>query len=596
MGNIIIICGSFSAHLFAANALMSYQYGVNMEKKKKVVVIGLDGGTWDIIAPMVRKGDLPVIEQLMKAGTCGPLRSTIHPTTPHAWSSFITGKNAGKHGIFDFTERRPGTYDVRLINGGFRREKSLWRLLGERQKKVIVLNVPFTYPAEEVNGVLIAGLDAPWMDGKFAYPQDVYDEIVNNVGRYDLRGTFPIGKTKKWYNTARLESVIQNRVDVARYLMETRDWDFLMTVFGSTDHVQHMFWRYMEAKDNGSNGGDVDAYGHIIRHTYRLVDRGIGEIISKLDEDTAVILMSDHGAGPIKNIVYLNKWLEQEGLLHFKSSGPNGSDSVYRRLIFNSVRHGRFYIKRFLPPGLKGMLKRLLSGIKDKAESFLYFSKIDWTKTRAYAYGMYGNININLRGREPLGIVAPGHDCNEITQRIISRLKALRHPMDNSRVVDCVYRCQELFSGDLADKAPDLLIAWKDYEYFSRVTMDDRENAVFGSLFNIDSSDFEYSGTHRLNGIFLCKGQGIKAGAHIADAQILDVAPTILHLMGQSVPEDMDGRVLGEMFAEAYQRGNPVTFSKTEDAVDCDVEKGLIYSDQEEEEIAERLRGLGYIE
>ncbi len=563
-------------------------------KRRKVVVIGLDGATMDIIGPMIEKGELPNIGGFVKEGVYGNLRSTIHPTTPHAWSSFMTGKNAGKHGIFDFTERKPGTYEVRLVNGSYRDGESLWRMLGDRERKVIVINVPFTYPAEEVNGILISGLDAPGIDSNFAYPSHIYDDIVKNVGRYDLRGTFPIGKTKKWYSVERLEAVVQNRSDVTRYLMKNYDWDFLMVVFGSTDHVQHMFWRYMDEKRKGKRGPEIDEYGDIIPHTYRLVDRAVGEILACTDDDTTVILMSDHGGGSIKSIVYLNKWLEDEGLLKFKEPAESTYSSLAHDMLFYGLKKARFLMKRFLPSRVKGLLKILFPGLKDRAESFLYFSKIDWPNTKAYAYGMYGNININLKGREPLGTVNPGSEYEELRKHIITRLKALRDPADGSLVVDEVYRKEDLFHGEHSDKAPDLLVAWKDYAYFSRVTMDRREDTVFGSLFNIDSSDFEYSGTHRLDGIFFCKGTDIRKGLGIEGARILDVTPTILHIMGLPVPEDMDGRVLEEIFTEGFLRDNPVTFTKSTDGGRGHTRRG--YSEDEAEEIRNRLHGLGYIE
>ncbi len=566
-----------------------------MGEREKVVIIGLDGATFDIINPMVKEGSLPNIAGFMKEGGHGNLKSTIHPTTPHAWSSFMTGKNAGKHGIFDFSERVKGTYDIRLINGGFRNGDSLWKILSANNKKVLVVNVPFTYPAEEVNGVLISGLDAPGIDGDFAYPKDIYKKIVKDVGKYDLRGTFPIGKTKSWYKTERIEDVIQNRVDVSKYLMNTCDWDFFMIVFGSTDHVQHMFWRYMEEKQRGVRSKDVDLYGDIISHTYKLVDAAVGEITEEAGEDANVVLMSDHGGGSIKSIVYLNKWLENEGLLKFKDSKKSVHKSVMRNTIFHGIKRTRYFMKRFLPANVKTQLKLLLPGFKDKAESFLYFSNIDWTKTKAYAFGMYGNININLKGRDPMGIIT-NDEYDEVVELIISKLKLLKDPDDNSSAVDQVHKKEDLFHGNFQDKAPDLLVAWRDYVYFSKATLGAKEETVFGSLFNIDSSDFEYSGTHRLNGIFLCKGKDIKKNTSINGAKIYDIAPTILHLMGMPVPDDMDGKVLNEIFTDEHIKDNPVTTCKSKYTEEDLKSKGKYYSDNEEKEIIERLQGLGYIE
>ena len=292
----------------------------NMHNKeaKKIIIIGLDGATFDIINPLIKRGELSNLARLIKDGVSGELISTIHPTTPQAWTTFMTGKGAGSHGIYDFIERVNDKYEIRFVNGSFKKVKTLWTILSNMGKRVGIMNVPFTYPPENVNGFMISGFDTPSIDSNFTYPAELYNEIVREVGRYDLRGTFPIGKRKDEYRIEDIDRVIKNRVDVSRYLLKSRDLDLFMVVFGSTDHVQHLFWRHMEEMENGIKNEEVGRYGHIIHHTYKKIDEAVGELIEQAGKDTTVIIMSDHGGGRIKKNINLNNWLAENGFLKYK--------------------------------------------------------------------------------------------------------------------------------------------------------------------------------------------------------------------------------------------------------------------------------------
>ena len=152
--------------------------------KPKVLVIGIDGGTFDIINPLINKGSLPNLKRLIENGSSGILQSTIPPVSPAAWSTFITGQNPGSHGIYNFFDIWPNTYKLRILNASMRKGKSFWKYAEEAGKRVCLINVPFTFPPEKVNGVVIAGMDTPSYDSDFMYPKELKDEIERHVGKY----------------------------------------------------------------------------------------------------------------------------------------------------------------------------------------------------------------------------------------------------------------------------------------------------------------------------------------------------------------------------------------------------------------------------
>src|SRR3990170_3657839 len=221
---------------------MSALFGYNKTMTKKVSIIGLDGATFRLILPLVKKGKLPTLEGMMKKGSWGELESTIHPLSPQAWASFMTGKNPGKHGIFEFIEHKPFSYDICYVNGGFIQGKKLWQILSDAGKRVCIINVPFTYPPDKVNGCLIAGLDSPGSHSDFCYPPHLLSELIKKFGEYKLR-QHPYKATPESF-LEKISEQFDYILKIAKYLKAKESWDLFMVVFESTDLVQHFYWHY----------------------------------------------------------------------------------------------------------------------------------------------------------------------------------------------------------------------------------------------------------------------------------------------------------------------------------------------------------------
>ncbi|GIV79416.1 MAG: phosphodiesterase [Litorilinea sp.] len=542
----------------------------------RVAILGLDGATLDLIQPWAEAGLLPNFARLMAAGARGTLHSTIHPISPQAWSSFITGKNAGKHGLYDFLVKSPGSYQFALTHGGHRRGTSLWQYLSAAGKRVIVLNVPFTYPPEPVNGLMLSGFDAPRCDSSIASPPELLNEIQQAVGTYFLHEMYPVGRKKAEYEEV-LCAEVRNRFAVTRYLHERYDWDFFMVVVNATDLVQHLFWAEME--------DPASPYQETILHVYQAVDAALGDWWNLFGEQVNFLVISDHGAGPIRKTIYLNEWLQQAGFLTFRSE----QQSTLERVTAQGLNQLRMRLKQSLPRGVKDWLKQKIPDIRNRVESWLQTSAIDWSRTEAFAGGNFGNIYINLEGREAQGIVPPD-DYPAVVAQIREALTSLRDPETGELLVEAVYHRDELYVGPYRELAPDLLVVWRDYAYFVYPTLGGNAGTLFGPAPQEDATEFIHSGTHRVNGILLATGPDLCA-TQIEGAHITDLAPTLLHLYGLPVPDDMDGRVLQELLA----RKRPVIYCPADVPEQGD---GAVPPGQLEEtpEIVERLRSLGYLE
>jgi len=544
--------------------------------KSRVFIIGIDGATFDVIKPMVGAGELPVFARLMERGAFGPLLSTPNLISPSAWTSFLTGVNPGKHGIFEFYEKKRDCYGVRFINASDRKAASLWSILSDNGAKVGVVNVPMTYPAEKVNGFLIAGLESPGPEAKgFTYPAGLYEELKGALGRYIMEPgiTSHVMAGDRDTAEALLYESIENRKASTLYLMKKYPWDFFNVVFRDTDPAQHCFWKFY---DKGSPDYEDSPYCRVIPEVYRRIDAAMGEIIAALPEDVTVIVLSDHGFGfrQYANLC-LNGWLEGEG--HLRSRGKE-----------KAALTGRLYrqVEKRFKRKTKERLVRLLPGLRDRVQSGVFFSKIDWSHTKAFADGIREGIYINLRGREPGGIVAPGEEYESLRDEIIAGLMETRDPQSGEPVVDKVLKREDVYDGEMTEMSPDLIVRWRPDVGISGLRAAD--GAVYTPHF-LTEEHRTISGDHRETGVLFMTGPGIKRGA-LRDASIMDLAPTILHVMGHSVPSDMDGVVL----LKALKGRKKVVLSGPSGKDGPDVEGG--YAPDEEEAVRKRLRDLGYVE
>ncbi len=548
----------------------------------RVLVVGFDGATFQVIRPLLEQGKLPNFRKIMEGGISGELLSVPNMISAAAWTSFATGKNPGKHGIFEFYERLPGAYQVRFLNAADRHAKSLWRLLSDQGLRVGVINVPMTYPCEKVNGFLIGGFEAPGVKSPhFSYPDGLYAELVQQCGGYILEPgiTSDIMAGREDRVLGKLRESIAFRQASVLYLMQKQPWDFFSVVFRETDSAQHCCWKYYDTTSPHYEREQADQYGDIIPTVYQRLDEALGALLKKVDNDTLVLVVSDHGFGFRQyGNACLNDWLENEGLLRYREGKKNGlMQAAYQQ------------VEKRLGRKSKEQLVRLFSPLRDRVQSQLFFSRLDWANTKAFADNVRETIYLNVKGRDPQGVVSP-EEYEPLRDHIIGRLLEVRDVRTGHKVVDKVWRREEIYSGHYVAKAPDLLIRWR----FSEPIWGLQSPGKPACHPDFPTQEQRaISGDHRPEGIFIAyqPGREVNPGREISGVRLEDIAPTVLQALGQPIPEDMDGRVLSELFGED---GGEVTYTAA--ANDSREHQDQGYSAEEEEKIRQRLRALGYID
>ena len=566
-----------------------------MRDKYKVLVIGLDGATFDLIEPWAQAGHLPNLARLMAEGARGPVASTVPPMTGPAWTTFMTGKNPGKHGIYDWIYRHKDSYDVSPTTARHCRDATIWSLLSDAGKRVAVFNVPMTFPPKPVNGVMISGMPAPSTKVTITYPVELLAEIEREVGEYLVYPDPGQAYSDQGVDAflERLYRTTARRLEVLSYLQAREDWDFFMLVLNGTDTVQHAMWKYMSPEHPQHDPDKKEKYGDAILRYFQYVDKALGDIVARLEErgDTVLMIMSDHGFGPFHKFIHVNNWLRQQGWLKIKNTPQARIKSALFRLgfapmkIYNLLmRFGLGALKREVVRGQgQGLLKTF----------FLSFGDVDWARSAAYSLGNVGQIRLNVRGREPQGLIEPGEEYEAVRDQIIARLWELRDPKTGEQVVQEVYCREEIYWGPNLDDASDIVFIPTRMEYFGFGEYE------FGSNEVVEAVERGISGTHRPYGIWMLWGKPVKAGVqvHANAASLYDLAPTILHLMGQPVPQDMDGRVLTDALQPEY--AHVMEQAAASRLYSVPVGAGAApdgeLSDEDEEIIVERLRGLGYV-
>lgn len=555
---------------------------------KKVLFIGLDGSTFDVLDPLMQKGLMPRLEAFINEGVRGLLETTIPPITPTAWVSWMTGKNPGKHGVFEFLLRRKGSTAMpdQPVSARARDGLPFWDILGQMGKRAIVTNMPCTYPPTMVNGLMVADFLTPRGRRDFTFPESLLDEVEARFGPYQLYITevYARGKVDNILN--QLFDELEYKTKVNRYLMDNYDWDVFATHYWGTDRFQHELWHLLDESHPFFDRKEHNAYIDRIHQYWGAVDRTLGELFDAVGQDTTVYLGSDHGFGPIKKFLCFNVWLIDEGLLVLKRDAM----TRFKRALFKLGLTPDLAYRSAMKMGLAHL--RLSVGVSNRSSLMklanalmLSLEDVDWSRTVAFSKGNYGQIYINLKGREANGIVEPGAAYERVMCEISDKLRALIDPETREPLIGPIWRREDLYTGPHIEESPDLQFLPADMSNKPLGTLDLTSNKFITPVYG-------NSGDHRMHGIFLGRGPELRRGAGVEGARIIDYAPTILHSFGVEVPADMDGCVLEEIFTDEYMAQNPVRLT---DAAFAENEKAGAMTDEESDEIRERLRGWGYL-
>ncbi|MFL7838122.1 MAG: alkaline phosphatase family protein [Candidatus Promineifilaceae bacterium] len=545
----------------------------------KVIVIGLDGADWRLLKPWIEQGYLPTLARLVAEGASGPLRSTIRPESSVAWSSFATGVNPGQHGIFGFVNHEPNSYRFKLANSSSIRVPRFWDILSKAGRRVGLLNIPFTYPPVPVNGFLVGGMLTPSTDSQFTYPAELQARLLQHFDNYLLDAGDRAHEKEALI--AGVQAYTQQQIETIRLLWQVDDFDMLGVVFTGPDRLQHFLWEDIDSQHPDHNEASRQKFGSALREHFALLDQAIAEIIAQVPERTLVLVMSDHGFNGCARRFYVNRWLHQQGLLILREQ-KNWRTAVVNRLSgLKSIPWFRRLKRAFLPDdwGITN-LKAIISS-----------QMIDWSKTRVY-YSPDGGLRLNVRGREPQGIISPGKEYEQLREDLSIALTDLRELQTNRSPLAGVYLREELYNGRFLDDAPDLIIEPKrdDPQAVSNFVLDSTVD-MGGPVF---TSSTPYSGNHALDGILIAWGPSIASGQQIQNARITDLAPTILAALGVAAPSYLDGRTLDQMFLPGFE---PASIEDTSSVLEPpDRIDESTNSEEDANVIADRLRNLGYLD
>ncbi len=555
-----------------------------MTFNRKALIIGLDGATWTLLRPWIDQGHLPNLARLVHEGASGPLTTTIPPVSASAWVSFATGCNPGKHGAFDFVFPQPGGYDISVINVKVRGVPPFWRMVEDAGGQVGLMSVPVTYPPQPIRGFTVCGFLVPNEQSPYTYPPELKEELQRAGRRWPLH-EFEGNRSRS--NPDRfLRDMLDfdvTRTDTIVWMMQHKPWDLMACVLKTPDTVHHEVWHLIDPTHPRYDAELNRRYAHLVLEYFQKIDESVGRIVAAAPPETFVAIMSDHGGGPFHKFFHVNNWLAQLGLLKFKRTPL----SLFKRALFklgftpitslkivNFLRLGR--LRRRVKRGRgRGMLKRL----------FLSFGDVDWSRTKAFAVGNFGQIYINARGQRSQGTVEPGAEYERIRDQIIREAVALRDPDGGDQVIAKVYKKEELYTGDRVPSAPDLILHTDRSKYVSF------GHADFGSNKLLEPS-IGQTGHHTMEGIVVLSGPGVRANQAIR-GNIVDIAPTVLYALDLPVPSIMDGQVLQDGFTADYLVQHPIMNQVT--STTSASESTHVYSEEDQAQVMERLRDLGYV-
>lgn len=485
----------------------------------RAVVFGVDGLSFRVLNPLIARGDLPNFARLRREGVEAEFLSTVPSVTPPAWMSLATGLKPAKHGVYDFWEfdATSPTLQSKLVThrkGG----KAIWNILSEHGKRVIVMNVPITYPPDPINGIMVSGLMTPGPGAPFTFPRAFKDELFKAVPDYRIdlsteriaAGRFVDG----------VLAMTESRIALQEHLLSEHEWDFAFLSYVGPDRIQHRIWESIETLTP-----EGTSY-------FRMLDDALGRVLSRLTPDDALFLASDHGFVGARTWFYVNEYLRLRNLLHDAEADSSrawligiGRDVAQKAHLLGVVRRAR-----------KAVASRDATPIAQKRQSFYrpLFESMDWNENRAAV------LSLTAFGSGNADIFLSPNATHEEMEELRQALAAERNPETGEPLAEAVYASDIYGDGPFRPREEHLVVMPSPGVTF-HLNMGRRKLwETFG----------EAKGVHERRGVFYAWGAGIKQGEQVEPLQIYDLVPTALHALGISADEPFDGRVAQEIFTE----------------------------------------------
>jgi predicted AlkP superfamily phosphohydrolase/phosphomutase len=458
---------------------------------RKVLVVGLDCADARIVFDDFRT-DMPNISKMMERGAYGKLRSIIPPITIPAWLCMATGKGPGTLGLYGFRHRKGYSYkEYWIANANAIKFPTVWDIAGAMGKKSCLVGIPPSYPPYPVEGWLIGDFITPDVEKDYTHPPELKDEIRELIGEYIFDVVFRTDDKDMIKDS--LYEMTDKRIKLLEHLAETKPWDLFWFVEIGVDRLHHAFWKYYDKTH--SKYEPESKYKDIMRDYYRKMDALVGRLREIAGEDCITFIVSDHGAKRMDGVVAVNEWLIKEGYMTLKTRPPAGT----------------------------------------KLEK----TDIDWTKTRAWGWGgYYARIFLNVDGREPMGIVSPD-DYEDLVEELKKKFEEMLGP-DGKRLGNRVFIPEELY-GECEGDVPDLMVFFGDLFWRSAGTLG------YDKVFLSENDTGPDDAMHDWEGIIVVDDPKREiGGVRLEGASILDIAPTIMKLLGGELKQP-EGKVIREI-------------------------------------------------
>jgi len=457
---------------------------------RKLVIIGLDCAEPSLVFDKFKE-DTPNIQKIMDSGAYGPLRSTDPPITVPAWTAMLTSKDPGQLGFYGFRNRSDHGYtDLYFANNDYVKERRAWNYLSRKRISSFILGVPQTYPPKPLRGVLATSFLAPSKDVQWTWPAEAAADIDKKAGGEYIIDVRDFRTNDKDKLLEQIYEMTKPRFAAFNEALKEGEHQFYMMVEMGVDRIHHGFWRY-HAKDHRLYDPD-SKYKHAIRDYYRFLDDRIGELLEVIDDDTAVMIVSDHGAQTMHGAICVNEWLMQKGYLTLKE--------------------------------------------KPEAPARLKMDMVDWSKTKAWGEGgYYSRIFFNVKGREPKGILDPGQ-YDSFRDQIQKDFEDIGDERGKN-IGTLVLRPEEIYE-EVKNIPPDLIVYFGDLNWRSAAQIGTGEVHIFENDTGPDDAN------HAKNGIYVLRMPKGEKGTKADQYSIYDIAPTILDFFGLDIPKDMKGKSL----------------------------------------------------
>ncbi|HKV58819.1 MAG TPA: alkaline phosphatase family protein [Ktedonobacteraceae bacterium] len=504
------------------------------------IIFGVDGLTFRIMHPLIERGDLPNFQRLANEGSEAVLESRYPPLTPPAWVSLSTGLKPARHGIYDYWEYEDkaerGTPRIAHVQTQRKAGKAIWNILSEYGKRVLVINVPVTYPPEAVNGIMVSGYLTPGSNVDFTFPTSFKEELFKVVPDYQIDVQFHDTFSVKSREEAQqmIDSVLrmtEHRIELTMHLLKEQPWDFCYVVFVGADRLQHAFWDEINALDSQAT------------EYFRLLDQGLGRILELLEPDDNLFVVSDHGFMGAGRGFDINEYLCSQRLLVpdaavMQKRNRNRKLSKLKHTLrqaglLSLARQGKRVLKS------SGLLKTAgLQQVHAQGDIYQPLTHIDWSETRAYVAsrscfaGGYADIFLD------------SESSAESLAELRELLTSLLDPQTGKPLLDALYSTEVFGTGPYAPPEPHLLLLPGDGITFRLGLGNER----FWDDVGMENDRSKRCGVHQKDGVLYAYGAGIKQGFKAPNAEIYDVVPTVLHAMGLPLPHEFDGRVFDELF------------------------------------------------